>query len=67
MCKALKSREVVVSLIGNTTTKNGLTITAELDKKQYPKGIKISDKDFDKINLIRNEFHDDWNYVIKPN
>jgi hypothetical protein len=60
----LISREVVVNLIGNTTTKNGLTIKAQLDDKQYEKGIKIKKQEIDMLNIIRDEFHGEWNYKI---
>jgi len=64
--KALTSRQVVVNLIGNTTTKKGLEIYAELDENIYEKGIKISDKQLAKVNLEKDEFHGNWNYIIKP-
>lgn len=64
--KALISRQVVVNLIGNTTTKKGLTIDAELDENTYQKGIKISDKQLAEINLVKDKFHGKWNYIIKP-
>ena len=41
--RPLVSREVVVNLIGNTTTKTGLNIQAKLDQNSYPIGQKISD------------------------
>jgi len=31
-------------LIANTRTRTGLTVAAELDDRQYPKGVKISDQ-----------------------
>jgi len=44
-----------------------LTVKAKLDEKIYPTGVKISDEDFEKINIKRNNFHSDWNYIIYPN
>ncbi|MCH4557452.1 ISAzo13-like element transposase-related protein, partial [Mesorhizobium jarvisii] len=29
-------------------------------------GIKVSDEDMASLNIIRNEFHGEWNYTIKP-
>jgi hypothetical protein len=40
--RPLIRHEVVVNLIGHTTTNMGLTIQAELDKNAYPTGIKVS-------------------------
>jgi len=64
--RPLISREVIVNLIGHTTTDTGLTIQAALDENAYPSGIKVSDEDLWKVNLIPAKFHGkDWNYAIK--
>ena len=64
--RPLISREVVVQLIGATTTVAGLEIKAEIDKGFYQSGIKVSDKEIKNINLCREEFHGEWNYEIRP-
>ena len=61
----LVSHEVIVNLIGSTTTKKGLRVTANLDKNRYPKGIKVSDDEFARVQLEPHEFHGEWNYTIK--
>ncbi len=64
--RPLISHEVIVNLIGHTTTDTGLTIRAELDENTYPTGIKVSDKDMERVNLLPARFHGkDWNYAIK--
>ncbi len=63
--KPLTSHEVIVNLIGNTTTRTGLTI-AGLDTNVYPKGIKITDEELGKVNLMRAAFHGEWNYTVAP-
>jgi len=65
--KPLTSLAVIIGLINGTTTKSGLKVTAILDEKKYETGIKISDEDFEKINLKRYKFHGEWNYIIRPN
>ncbi len=65
--RPLVSREVVVNLIGNTTTKTGLNIQAKLDQNSYPIGQKISDDEFSRVNLRRARFQGNWNYSILPN
>jgi hypothetical protein len=65
--KPLVSHQVIVQLIGSTTTKTGLTVCCELDANQYPKGIKVSDEEMQAINITRDEFHGEWNYTISPN
>jgi transposase len=64
--KPLLSRAVVVNLIGNTTTRKGLQIHAELDEGTYETGIKVSDEEMARLNIRKNKFHGDWNYTISP-
>lgn len=64
--RPLLSREVIVNLIANTTTRTGLRIRAKLDESAYPSGIKISKEKMETVNLIPASFHGDWNYKIKP-
>ncbi len=61
--KPLTSHEVVVNLIGATTTRTGLKVRAELDQHTYPKRTKVSDKEVDAIKprLEPQEFHGEWN------
>jgi transposase len=64
--KPLVSHEVIVNLIASTTTRTGLTVRCELDTNKYPKGIRITDKELNQLNMIRDQFHGEWNYTIKP-
>jgi hypothetical protein len=64
--KPLIDEATIVQLIGNTTTKTGLTIKAKLDTHQYQKGIKISDEELAKVALKKESFHGEWNYKIEP-
>jgi hypothetical protein len=64
--RPLISHEVIVNLIASTKTRSGLTVRAELDTAEYPKGLTISDADLSAINIERSEFHGDWNYCIRP-
>ena len=57
---------MVVSLIGSTRTTTGLEVHATLDEADYEKGIKISNADYQSINIAPCKFHGDWNYIIKP-
>jgi Rhodopirellula transposase DDE domain len=64
--KPLRSRAIVVNLIGNTTTKAGLRIEAELDTNAYKTGIKVSDEELAEVRLEKASFHGEWNYTIAP-
>ena len=62
----LVTTAVIIALIGATTTRTGLAVKCVLDESFYEKGIKVCDDVFDSINLIRDDFHGDWNYRIAP-
>jgi len=64
--KPLISHEVVVNLIGATTTSTGLRVTSKLDTNRYPAGRKVSDDELAVIHLHREAFHGDWNYSLLP-
>jgi Rhodopirellula transposase DDE domain len=62
----LTSLEVVLALISHTTTKEGVVVTALKDSQTYPTGLKVSDEELAALKLVRDAFHGDWNYTIKP-
>ena len=65
--RPLISYQVIVNLIANTRTEAGLHVEADIDRKQYPIGRKVSDDELAKVNLFHADFHgENWNYVIKP-
>jgi hypothetical protein len=64
--RPLVSREVVVNLIGNTTTETGLSIRSELDDGSYPTGRKITDEEMKGLSIKKEKFHGEWNYTILP-
>lgn len=64
--KPLTSYEVMIDLISHTTTETGLTVHAELDPGAYPTGIQVSVDELATVNLVRDHFHGEWNYHIRP-
>ncbi len=56
----------VVNLIAKTTTTSGLKVFCRLDRRRYPTGRKVTDAEWAKIDLLRDTFHGDWNYSIRP-
>ncbi len=64
--KPLTSFETILNLISSTTTKSGLTVRAEIDLNKYPKGIKVSDAHMRMLDISRNDFHGEWNYILRP-
>jgi Rhodopirellula transposase DDE domain len=65
--KPLVSHAVIIQLIGGTTTETGLQVRCEIDHNLYPKGVQVTEQEMQAINLMRNDFHGEWNYTIAPN
>ena len=64
--RPLISHETVVNLIASTTTRTGLRVHSELDKNDYPAGLRVSDADMKTLYLQRDDFHGEWNYMLLP-
>jgi hypothetical protein len=64
--RPLRSYETVINLISNTTNRGGLVVRARLDRRRYPTGKKVTAAELRALNIERDDFHGDWNYVIKP-
>ena len=64
--RLLTRHQVIIDLIGATTTRTGLKVHAELDDTIYPTGIRISDTQMASLPIERHEFHGDCSYTLKP-
>jgi len=64
--RPLVSHDVVVQLIGATTTRQGLRIQAKLDEGEYPTKIKVTDEQMKALPLTVHKFHGNWNYTLTP-
>jgi len=64
--RPLISHEVIINLIKATTTREGLVVEASLDENKYPAGIRISDEEMEQLNLVKEDFHGEWNYTLLP-
>jgi transposase len=64
--RPLISHEIIVDLIGATTTATGLRIQAELDPGAYPTKVKVSDDELATVHLTPHAFHGEWNYTVTP-
>ncbi len=64
--RPLVSHEVIVELIGATTTSSGLTVQAVRDTGSYPTKLKVSDGALAAVHLTPHAFHGEWNYTISP-
>jgi hypothetical protein len=62
----LISLAVIVSLIGSTTTQNGLKVDCVVDELEYERGVEVSDEEYNSIVIKPHKFHGEWNYTISP-
>ena len=65
--RPLETLEVVVNLISSTITTTGLQVKAKVDKRKYKTAKKVTDDEWDAINIKAKGFQPKWNYVIHPN
>jgi hypothetical protein len=64
--RPLISHAVIVNLIANTTTQQGLTIRAALDTGRYPPGIQVTEQELDTVKLKKAKFPGEWHYTSRP-
>ena len=64
--RPLVDRETVVQLIGSVRTTAGLVLKAQLDTREYPTGIKVSNDDMERLVITTETFHGEWNYTLHP-
>ncbi len=62
----LTDLQTIVSLIGEVKTSTGLKITSIQDTKEYQKGIKISKKEVEKLEIDVFRWTDGWDYRVRP-
>jgi transposase len=64
--RPLRTYQVIVDLIRNTTTATGLTVQCVLDTGHYPTGLRYTKKDVDALPITGHDFHGEWNYTLTP-
>ena len=64
--RPLVSLAVIINLISATRTEKGLKVDCIIDEKEYKKGLEVTDKEFEAINIQQHKFHGEWNYTIMP-
>jgi hypothetical protein len=64
--KPLRTLETVVELIGHTRTKAGLRVKAKADKRKYPTGAVVTNREMATLALHPEAFHGEWNYELRP-
>ena len=64
--RPLISHEVIVNLMGHTTTRGGPAIRSELDDDSYPTGQPVTEQQMESPSRKRDRFHGEWNYSLLP-
>jgi len=64
--RPLVTLATIVNLIASTRTRSGLTVRCIVDRRRYPKQVKITDEQMASIRLTPDAFRGEWNYAIKP-
>jgi hypothetical protein len=62
----LRDDETIVHLVARTTTARGLEVICRLDRRRYRTGRRTSAAQMKTVNLERDTFHGDWDYLIRP-
>src|SRR5216683_2749604 len=63
----LDSYDKMLKFIRTTGTQTGLVVTAYLDRKKYPTGLKPDPQLISSLRLRRSKTLPQWNYTIEPN
>ena len=63
--KPLINVQTVVNLIRSTTTETGLRVACALDKNIYETGIKVTNAEFNAIDIEYIGPHYGWSYIIR--
>lgn len=64
--KPLRSLQIMLNYIRDTTTSTGLTVEALLSDAVYQKGIKVSSEVWDALSIKPRSICPQWNYIISP-
>ncbi|MDR0355930.1 MAG: ISAzo13 family transposase [Deltaproteobacteria bacterium] len=64
--KRLIDVESAIDLIGSTTTTTVLKVICLRDDSAYELAKKVSDDEFNSMNIVKINPFDDWNYYFKP-
>jgi len=62
----MDSYQTMLNFIRHTSTSSGLTVRAQLNRKKYLSGIRISDSQMQQIHLSTHTARPQWNYSIAP-
>ena len=62
----LNTYETILNHIRTTRTKTGLQVRANLVKRRYRKGVKVTDAELRTLALTKDDHLPKWNYTLRP-
>lgn len=62
----LTDYQVILDRISATETENGLIVTAWLDTRDYPTGLRADKDELAALPIEPHDWHGEWNYTIHP-
>jgi len=65
--RPLDSLETILKYARTTTTRTGLRVRARQMKRQYKKGIKITNAEMRALSIKKDDALPKWNYEMRPN
>jgi hypothetical protein len=48
-------------------TSTGLSVVCVVDESDYETGVKVTDEELENLNIVKADFHGEWNYSIAVN
>ncbi len=64
--RTLDSYQKILNFIRSTRTETGLSVTAQLDRRNYPTGTEPTPEQLQSPRLKPYEILPKWNYAISP-
>jgi len=62
----LRTPDVMLSCLRGTSTQGGLRVSAQWQPRAYPKGVKVTRAEMDRVHLLKGDLCPRWNYSIVP-
>ena len=62
----LRSFEIILQYLRDTTTQTGLRVAAHLVTKVYQKGLEVTEEVMTALNITHHAVCPQWNYTIRP-
>ncbi len=56
----------MINYLRTTTTSTGLKVRASVTRRNYPKGVRITDEQMAELHLCPHDTLPNWNYTLLP-